>query len=359
MKKLGSLLLAFAMVLALAACGGSGTPAPSNSNSNSNSENPATTDAKIETITVKVGNVGKETVGTSLFMHVFADAVEERLPGRFEFKFYHNSELGSEREYGEMVHNGEIEGAVVACSVMNAVVPVPAGNLQDCMFMFGGTDDMYDILNKGYREYLDAEYEAGGLINMGYVFQVIQDFENNIRPVRTPGDLKGLKIRSYEGIGPLAFLEGVGAIPVTLAFSECYSALQQGTIDGLYSSLTAYGTSKMSEVADYHTKASATCTGYGFTFNKAWFDALPADAQTAFREAATVAEDWMRDEFAPNLYDEEMAKIEANGTEIIELTDAEMALFIEAAKEYCWPAIKEAVGEELWAKALEWSGQTE
>lgn len=354
MKKLVSLLMVFAMVLSLAACGGSKTkePAKKDEAASSGSE-------EIEVIEVKVGNVGKETVGTSLFMHVFADAVEERLPGRFEFKYYHNGELGSEREYGEMVHNGEIQGAVVGCSVMNAVVPVPSANLQDCMFMFNGVDNMYEILNNGYREYLDADYAAGGLINMGYVFQCTQEFENRIRPIRSPEDLKGMKIRSYESKAVLGFLEGIGAIPVTLAFSECYSGLQQGTIDGLYTSWTGYGTSKMSEVTGYHTTMNATCTGYGFTFNGDWFDALPEDAQTAFKEAALVAEEWMCNEFAPNLVAEETAKIEANDCEMIELTDAELAVFTEAAKEHCWPIVKEAVGEELWAKALEWSGKTE
>lgn len=311
-------------------------------------------------IQVRLATLDADDSTLSMYVKTFMDAVDEILPGRFEWSLYSNGSLGNERELGEQVMSHQIQGAVVACSVMSSVAPLTTPALQDAMFMFSGVDDMYRVLNDGYREYLDEDYEQYGFVNMGYIFAGSQEIENNSHVVKVPSDMADLKIRCYESAPIFAFLDGVGAMGVTMAWSDLFTALEQGTLDGIYTSVSSFGLGgHLAEAGTYHTILNATTTGYGFTFDKSWFDTLPEDAQAAMREAASVAEDWMQNEWAPDQYDKDMEFILDNGVEVYEPTEEEYAEWVDAARTYCWSYIEEAVGEDLWAKALEWSGQAE
>lgn len=351
MKKVVSLLLVIVMILSLAACGSkgsdSGSPGSNSGSPGSDSEKP---------INVKVATLAADETPINQFVYKFEEEVDRLLPGRFEWTNYINGAMGNEREIGEAVINGDVQASIPACSVMASVIPLTTTILQDCFFLFHGVEHMYQCLDAGYRDAMDQDYEKNGGVNVGYLYYTSQEIGNTKKPVKVPDDLKGLKIRCYESAAPFAFLKGVGAIPVTMAWGELYTAMQQGTIDGVYTSRNSFGSSgKLAEVNKYHTLLEATTTGWALTFNKEWFDALPADAQEAFMQAGKVAEEWARYEGSVGLSKTDLEFFEECGVEVYQPTDAEMELWKAAAKEYSWPIIQETVGEELWAKALEWS----
>ena len=351
MKKFVSLLLTLALALSMTACGGGSEDAEQSGIGEAAAGGDAA--APIE---VKVATLSSDETAVNQFVYKFEETVDELLPGRFEWSNYINGAMGSEREIGEAIVNGDVQAGTPACSVMASVIPLTTTILQDCFFLFKGVDHMYKCLDAGYRDAMDEDYEKNGVVNVGYLYSTSQEIGNTQRPVKVPSDLAGLKIRCYESAAPFAFLEGVGAIPVTMAWGELYTAMQQGTIDGIYTSRNSFGLGgRLAEVSKYHTLLAATTTGWALSFNKEWFDALPADAQEAFMEAGKAAEEWVQTDGVTEINEQDMAFFEECGVEVYQPTDAEMELWVEAAKEYCWPIIEETVGEELWSQALEWA----
>ncbi len=352
MKKLISFLLAISILAALIGCGGGQT----NDGSSGAGKAPASGGDSAAPIEVTMATLASDESAINQFVYKFEDKVDELLPGRFTWKNYINGALGNEREIGEAAINGDVNGSIIACSVMASVIPLNSTILQDCFFLFHGVDHMYKCLDAGYREIMDEEYAKSGAVNVGYLFSTSQEIGNSKRPIKVPDDLKGLKIRCYESAAPFAFLEGVGAIPVTMPWGDLFTGMQQGTIDGIYTSRDSFGPGgRLAEASKYHTLLAATTTGWALSFNQAWFESLPADAQQAFMTAGKTAEDWMKTEGYINISDDDLAFFEECGIEVYQPTEAEMELWREAGKKYAWPVIQETVGEELWAKAQEWA----
>lgn len=357
MKKILSLTLALTLALSLTACGGdkpaeskaaeTGAPAASEAAKPGSNEAP---------VTIKIATTAADGSIINTFLYKITEEVDAALPGRVEWKYYTNGSLGSEREIGEAIINKDVDAAIVAPSVMNAVVPLKIPNIQDAFFLFHGVEHMYKVADAGYREALAAEYAPYGMVNVALLWSVPQEIGNNVRPIKVPEDIKGLKIRSNESVGPFSFLEGAGAIPVNIPMNELYTSMEQGTVDGAFTSRSVFGNSnKMAEVTKYYSSLACTTTGWALTFNEEIFNGLAEDIQQAILDAGKTAEDWMRYEYSQGLAEKDIEYMESCGCEIYTPTEEEMELWQAAAEEYSWPKIKELVGDELWEQALEWS----
>ena len=117
------------------------------------------------------------------------------------------------------------------------------------------------------------------------------DLINNVRPLQTPEDFKGLKIRSYGALAAGA-LRTLGANPVVMSPSEMYLALQRGTIDGLISGVTSLHQRKLWEVGKYATVTGAAFGAFPVNITKSKFDGLPGDVKKALLAAGRTVQTW-------------------------------------------------------------------
>lgn len=308
----------------------------------------------LKPVAVMMGSVLAETHPLQVLTYYFQKRVDELAPGRVVWKNYINSAMGGERDLGESVLSGTLQGAVIACSTITTVAPMKSVLIQDTPFFFKDVPQVYVALNDWYRDMLDKEYAKYDLMNTSYLIIGGQEVENTVRPLKTPEDIKGLKIRIYASQGPYKFLEACGGLPISMDFGEVYTAIQQKTIDGVFTSSYAFVPQKFVEVTKYHTRMGVTHVAQAITFNKAWFEKLPKDLQEAFIRAGRETEEHCRDVIAPKQDDLDYAAVRAAGVELYELNDAEYQVFRDVVSKHSWDFFKKEVGDDIWNVAIDW-----
>lgn len=347
-KRILSLALSLMMVLPLISCGEkqtSGTPAASGAQS---SASPA------EKVKIGIASTAAESNPMQQLIFYFQEQVDEILPGRVEWVDYPNSALGSEREIGEMVMNGTLDAALQGVSNITAFAPMNAVRLQDVPFLFRDQEELYAATNEWYRDMINEECEPYGITTMFFEYFLGQEIENTKRPVSTPEDMAGLKIRVYDSPGPYNFLQACGAMPVAMAFSEVYTSLQQGAIDGVYTTTSTFVADKLDEVTKYHTKMNITNLGMTLIWNLEALNNYPQDLRDALMEAAKRTEEHCLNKVSPELKENIYSDIEAAGVEISEVSEADYQRFVKIVKDYCYDDMRKDIGAESWDACINW-----
>jgi TRAP-type C4-dicarboxylate transport system substrate-binding protein len=139
-----------------------------------------------------------------------------------------------------------------------------------------------------------------------------------------------------------------------MAFSEVYTGLQQGAIDGLYTTSSNFVPQKFVEVTDYHTKLTITNCGMTLLFNLDFLNSLPEDLQEAIRTAGKMTEEYCRDVVGPETRNSTYEKIAAAGVEINEVSDEQYERFVKLVEDYCYDDLREMIGEERWDFCINW-----
>jgi tripartite ATP-independent transporter DctP family solute receptor len=187
-----------------------------------------------------------------------------------------------------------------------------------------------------------ADLEVIGFGEIGF-----RNITNNVRPVVTPDDLKGLKLRTPGSKTRILAFEMLGATPVTMNIGELYLALQQGTVDGQENPLGNIKAFSWNEVQDYLSLSGHVYTPITLVMNGARWDGLSDEHQAAVRSAAQKAVEHSRQVGAENdatLLDELSKDIAVN--------EIDVEAFQEAAKPI-WEQIAPIAGEEFTAKVVE------
>ena len=164
---------------------------------------------------------------------------------------------------------------------------------------------------------------------MGYFENGIRQLTNSKRPVTSPDDMKGLKIRVMESPLYIEMFTEMGANPSPMAFSELYTALQQGTVDGQDNPWTIVSTNAFYEVQSYATDLSHTFDITCFSINDKFYQDLPDDLREVVDKAAEAAVETNRT-LSIELENEYIATIEGGGCQITRLTDEQRQVFRDA-----------------------------
>ncbi len=341
-KKICTLLLCMVMLLTMAACGDSDTP--------DNSD----TSEDVEKVTISVATPTADGNPMQELVYYFQEQVDTLLPDRVEWKNYPNSSMGSEREIGEQVIDGTLNAALVGPTNIPSFAPMNAVRLQDVPFLFKDQDELYAASDEWYADMIDEECAEYGITTVFFEYIMGQEIENTVRPVYTPEDVEGLKIRVYDSIGPYKFVEACGGLPVAMAFSEVYTGLQQGAVDGLYTTSSNFVPQKFVEVTNYHTKLPITNCGMTLLFNLEFLESLPEDLQEAIETAGKKTEEYCRDVVGPETRNSTYEEIAAAGVEISELTDEQYQAFADLVADYCYEDLREMIGADMWDYCVDW-----
>ncbi|MGI6767162.1 MAG: TRAP transporter substrate-binding protein [Lentihominibacter sp.] len=279
----------------------------------------------------------------------FEEYVEENTDGQVDVVVNANGSLGGEREIVESIQMGDVHLSLPALSVLSTYDE--KFNIFEIPFVL----DDYDAFIKAY------DGEVGDMVKewaTEYGFQIygwapfgFRGLSNSVREVKTPADIEGLKIRCIESDMYLKMFKDIGANPTPMSFSEIYTALQQGTIDGQDNPPEITYTSKFAEVQNYYTTLNhVMCNGVYIT-NADYMANLPEDIRAVIEEGIQGMSDLHREK--TNVRTEEcLQSMRDDGLTVTELTDGERAQF-KALVTGIHDQYKEILGKDIWNKLLE------
>ena len=267
--------------------------------------------------------------------------VENKLGSdRVEIQVFPDAQLGSDVNILEGMKLGTHDALIVGSPLTNVDTKF---FLFDLPYLFNTREDVEKVTKGKVGEMLNASLEEKGYVNLGYWFTGWRQITNNVRPIYTPEDLEGLKIRISTSPSRQALFEQLGAAPAALAASETFSALQQGVVDGQEDPIYVLVTKAIQDVQKYASITNHLVLVYEVVFAKDKWDSYPEDVQQALREAALLVQDesWaMTEELEAEVYAEIEGKVEVN--------EAEIEAFKAVTEElYTDPYFVENIGEEL------------
>ena len=278
MKKILALVLALCMVLSLAACGQkTETPA---------AEGAAEAEAEAVVYTMNIGSAMSDTHPVSVALEAFKANVEERTNGGVIVNHHGNSALGGEIELLEQ----NIAGALEASMQMGAANFESYNGAADVAllpFLFSSVDSAREAWGGAFGDKFAEEIVAPtGVTALTFVESGMRHMTNNTRPLVTPEDLAGIKFRTNENHMKVQMYEALNGSVVMMPFSEVFTALQNGTIDGQENPLANIHSNSLQEVQTYLSLTGHMYDAGPFVVNTAWFESLPEEYQTIIKEEA-------------------------------------------------------------------------
>ena len=258
----------------------------------------------------------------------FKELVEKALPGRVTVEVYPNSQLYKDKEEIEALQLGAVQ---MLAPSMSKFGPLGVREFEalDLPFIFKDQAGFKAITTGDVGKALFAKLEAKGIKGLAYWDNGFEDMFAN-RPLHTPEDFKGLKMRIQSSKVLDAQMRAFGAIPQVMAFAEVYQALQSGVVDGTEGTPSNFLTQNYSDVQKYLTVSNHNHLSYAVIVNKTFWDGLPADVRDVLDKAMNESTEYVNG-IAKAENEAAMAKIKAGGkVQVIELTEAEKAAWIKA-----------------------------
>jgi len=280
----------------------------------------------------------------------FKKIVEERTDGRMKVEVYPNASLYGDREAIEALQMNAIQLAAPSFSKFTGFVP----ELQifDLPFLFNDSEHLHKVLDGEVGQKILELVSQKGLVGLAYWDNGFKQISDKQRPLVKPSDAEGLKFRIMSSKVLEEQFKVIGANPQVLPFSEVYSALQQGVVDGQENTLSNIYTKKFHEVQNYLTISNHGYLGYLLVTNKIFMNKLPDDLKEIFLGAVKDATEYAR-EIAKEVNQDYLEKIKESGkVEIIQLTPEQRQVWKEKMMEI-YPEFYDVIGEELIQKTLD------
>ena len=278
-----------------------------------------------QALELKFGHVGKPG---SLFHESaehFKDLANKRLRGKAKVVTFGSSQLGKDKQLLQKVKAGTVNFSLPS-SVMSSVHDE-----------FGVFDMPYMIKDRKHMAKVEKQVLPGIFSNLesktGY--QVLAVWENgfrhitnNTRPINTPNDLKGIKLRTPKSKWRVKMFQSYGANPTPMSFSEVFTALKTGTMDGQENPYAQIASAKFQEVQKYLSITGHVYTPAYVTVHKDHWSKLPADVQSILEQAAKDTQKFVYEE-AAKLEKSLLGVIKSAG---VQVNEADKDAFIKASK---------------------------
>jgi len=258
----------------------------------------------------------------------FKELAEAKTQGRVKVEVYPNSQLYKDREELEALQLGAVQMLAPSVSKFGPL-GVRKFEVFDLPYMFADESSLEHVVEGPVGKGLFKLLEPKGIVGLAYWFNGFKEFAAN-RPLRKLDDFKGMKIRIQSSKILEGEIKAFGAIPQVMAFSEVYTALQQGVVDGEENTPSNKYTQKMHEVQKHMTLSDHGVVMYAVIVNKKFWDGLPADIRKSLGEAMAESTKYVWD-IAKKENDDALAKIKAaKTTQVYVLPAAEKAVWRRA-----------------------------
>ncbi len=254
--------------------------------------------------------------------------VERRSGGRIKAVFLGASQMGSGRKVLEMVQNNVVQ----ACDDTLAQMEVFSTKFAPLSlpYLFPSREAAFRFADESplMKELVAAVEKDSGLRVMGFFENGSRHITNSQRTIKTPDDVKGLKMRVMQSQLFIKLMESLGAQAVPVAYAELFTALQQKVVDGQENPISVIRSGKLYEVQKYLTLSGHVFDYLIISVNPEWYDALPDDLKVAFDEAMDFAAKAQRRK-ANDLENASIEFLASQGMEVTRLTEAERLAFKE------------------------------
>ncbi len=288
----------------------------------------ASAQAKVDPLTIKFAHAGSSTHPYSIGINLLTPILEKNSGGAVKLQVFCCAQLGSERELAEGVRLGTINMTSVAAE---GALPawVPELQVFGLPFIIRDRDHIYKVLDGPIGKELERKLSAQGFVVLGWWELGFRNMTTKDKPIRTPDDLKGLKMRVQEAKVWLGLMRALGAIPTPIPFGELYSALQQGVVDGQENPIVTITSMKFYEVQKQVGLTEHTYTALPVLASKKWWDTLkPAQRDVI---AASVKESVpLQRKAVGGQVDEGIAFLKTQG---VTINTVDKAKFMEATKD--------------------------
>ncbi len=275
-------------------------------------------------VTLRFGHVGKPGSLFEASVDHFAGCVNDAAGGKVEVQTFGSSQLGRDQELLQKLKLKQVDFALPS-SVMSSVDDV-----------FGIFEMPYIIKDRDHMRRVQAEmmemfqkaanddgYHIVGLAENGF-----RHITNNVRPINLPADLEGIKLRTPNGAWRVKMFKQYGANPTPMSFSDVFTALQTGVIDGQENPYAQIASAKFQEVQKYLSITGHVYTPAYILTAQAQWDAWPDEVKTVLSDCAGQTQDFTYEKAAA-LETELLQVIKDAG---VEVNEADKAAFIEASK---------------------------
>jgi len=311
-------------------------------------------------VTIKVANAGPDVPDnrTVKAVEIFKNMVEKGTNGEVEVKAYHASKLGNEREALEGVRMGTIEMATLSSG------PVPGffepAVVFDIPYLFSSAPAAWVVFDGPFgQEFSKAFLDKTGVRILAISENGYRHFTNNVREIKEPKDMKGLKIRTMENPAHIEMVKALGADPTPIAFGELYMALQQKVVDGMECPVVLIYDMKFYEVQKYMILDGHLYNPIFVFMNDKFFEnKLTPEQQKVVAEAAKVLAH-THNGFSQKANIEGIAKLKDKGMQVYQPTAQEIVMFREIAQPAGLEFVKNKAGEEWTAKILKAAEEAE
>ncbi|CAH0525730.1 TRAP transporter substrate-binding protein [Vibrio hippocampi] len=248
-------------------------------------------------------------------MVIFAEKVEEKSKGELKVKIFANGMLGSERDQAEQVVTGAIDMAKINGSLAESFEPT--FKAVSIPFLFRSAEHMHDFIRSDAAEKMLKSSAGKGFLGLTFYDSGSRSFYSS-KPINSPDDLAGLKIRVPESPTMIEMVRLLGAKATPVPFTEVYTALQQGVIDAAENNISSLVEMKHMEVAKFYAMDQHMITPDLIMISETTWNGLSADQQKLVKEAALES---MEEEIKiwAEIDNMNMKKAKQNGVEFIEV----------------------------------------
>jgi C4-dicarboxylate-binding protein DctP len=283
----------------------------------------------------------------------FKELAEKYTDGKVKIDVYPNSQLYKDKEEVEALSLGAVQMLAPSLSKFG---PLGAKEFEafDLPYIFPDYAALRRVTDGPIGKDLLRKLEGKGILGLAFWDNGFKVMSAN-KPVKTPDDLMGLKMRIQSSKVLEAEMKALGALPQVMAFGEVYQGLQTGVVDGTENPPSNMFTQKMHEVQKYATVTNHGYLGYAVIVNKAFWDGLPADIRASLEKAMAEATQYTNQIAEKENEDALEAMKKAGRTEFYKPTDKEKKAWVDALK----PVHKEMegrIGKELLEKMSQTTG---
>ncbi|WP_319409275.1 TRAP transporter substrate-binding protein [uncultured Desulfosarcina sp.] len=295
--------------------------------------------------TIKLAHVCAESDIFQIQSVKFKELVEKRTDGAVEIRIYPNKQLGGkESDLINMVQMGTIGLATITCGPISTFVPM--FGILDMPFLFKSKEHAYHVLDGPIGDRFLQSLANVNIAGLAFGERGFRNVSNNLRPIVTPSDLKGIKIRVMQSPVYIETFKALGANPIPMGWGDVYTALQQGTIDAQENPPWVIDAFKIYEVQKYYSLTGHSYAGNVIMMNEALMKGFSPDVQQILVEAAREASAYER-KVNNDGVTEVLDRLKSKGMQINDLDRAPFQKMIKS------------VYAEAYQKNPEWKGIVE
>jgi TRAP-type transport system periplasmic protein len=285
--------------------------------------------AEIGEHTIKFATAGAAGSPIALGMDKFAEIVEAKSGGKIAVKRFTGGTLG-----GDVQVLSSLQGGTVEMTTMNAGILASVAKdfvMVDLPFLFESPQEADAVMDGPVGTALAAKLPQSGLVGLAYWELGFRQLTNSRLPITKVDDIEGLKIRVIQLPIYIDLFNALGANAVPMPFTELYTALETGAIDGQENPAPSILTAKLNEVQDYMTLTNHTYNPQMVMVSAKFWDQLNEEERKLLQEAALEARDYQR-AVAREQAGKAVEELKAEGMEVSELPPEEITKFREKAK---------------------------